>query len=401
MNYQTPESLSKQIIARLSTSGIDATALWLHTSGLSAQNKIPTKLNMLAHLLAPVTSAIPARLVFLSNNDILLVGTRDLTTLSMPQIDRIKQVLSDDPFIKEEQAPFYTLYQLPEHAGNILSKLSDLTVPVIQEKAPLFEQIQARLCEVPITEIVIQRGVLQLTPRVKKHVFNLYDMNMKKLIKTINSPDEPSSWLISYFYKEALEKNMEQFDFYNQFMGSAFIPFCVSDITTKTFDVFMQAIQKPIFVCLAAEDILLNEEAFFAALDKLKRCGYAWCLTHATTDCFTLMNLNDLHPDFMCIPWDDALAKMPLTYPKENIILTQITYEGDLTRALQSGFSLFQGKLISRILAHACRKACPYGDTCSSELCERVASLEVPTSQCVFPKFRSEFLYEEFSEPRP
>ena len=66
-----------------------------------------------------------------------------------------------------------------------------------------------------------------------------------------------------------------------------------------------------------------------------------------------------------------------------------------LLTALKSGYSYFSGSVIDLILGTACQNHCPYGDTCTPDLCQNIWTDKIAPSQCVFADFRTKFIYEE------
>jgi hypothetical protein len=66
-----------------------------------------------------------------------------------------------------------------------------------------------------------------------------------------------------------------------------------------------------------------------------------------------------------------------------------------LLDALRLGYTYFSGKVLNLILGNACQKRCPYGDTCSEELCAQIWTGKASDTQCVFNDFRTKFIYEE------
>lgn len=403
MSYQTPEMLAKQVIERLSASQLDGRAVWIHTAPLAPENKHPRKMNMIAHLLIPLTKSTQCRPFFLTNNDILLVGTEALVSLCLPIIEQIKQVLSDDPFIAQNAHSFFTVFEIKTQKELLLSALTALitkqkTDPL--KTTDLYPIVQETFKKNNLIDFIHLRAVIHLTPQTKKQSMTLCTLDVNALLhRSFSDISMIPHWIKSAARTKTLSENLEHFAYYNNLKQQILLPVLPGDINTVAFDFFMQHRTTPTLLLFSISDFFLQEETTTAALKKCHTMRYKWGLILTNTTQLPLFDFTKISPDVVCVPGKDLTPDMlPAGLKKETIILTDIQSETPLFSALRHGFTLFEGSLIASLVGNACQKRCPYGDTCSAELCAQITSKIKPLSACVFPKFHQEYLFEEQEE---
>ena len=401
MAYYTQETLAIQTIERLKNAGADSICLWLHTSQLENENKNLNKMNMIVHLLNPLEKTTVYKLFFLQSGDILLIGAPNLHEMAEPHIERIRRVLSDDPFVKNAGADFVTVYPILTHADLLTNALSSsqTELPPL-DPSVIWKKIAPQLNNVSLAEMITPQTVLQVLPNLKKTTCRLYLPDYQKISEKLHLPLKTLDGGIGLQCVRLIwTKTNELCDIYNANPLPAFVYFNLSDIIKSGFDLFMQARTGKTVICINAEDILSNQPDINTALKKLHANRIPWAMTFTHADNLDLIDFTKQKPNFVCLPCTDMPpASCPTGLTKKQIILTNVHTEKILLEGLRLGYCYFCGKVINLLLGNACQKHCPYGDTCSEELCSRIWTEKVSDSQCVFGDFRNKFIYEEHEE---
>ncbi len=397
MVYQTQETQAKEVIERLKNAGAESVCLWLHTSQLHPDNKNPNKMNMIAHLLKPLTDTTVCRLFFLHGGDILIIGTPDIRQKSDAYIDRIRRVLSTDAFVQSVGSDFMTTYCVLLHADLLLSALTSAKNDLpAQDITTVWPQVSEKANGVSVSDVMTNDVVLGLTPTAKQTICRLYFPDKNKLAGHLNMP---LFSLTGQVWAECIrmiwKRNTDLFRHYNENPLPAFIYFNVSDITTSGFDLFMQNRTGKTIVCLSAEEILTNPNAF-SAFKKLHANRVEWALIFTHGDNLSLIDFSKIKPNYICVPFFDGLTEqLPEKIHKNTVIITGLKSDKDLLDLLRNGFSYFQGPVVNLILGASCQQKCPYGDTCTDGLCQRIWTGKINQHQCVFPDFRNRFILDE------
>ena len=397
MVYQTQEVQAKEVIERLKNAGAESVCLWLHTSQLHPDNKNPNKMNMIAHLLKPLTDTTVCRLFFLHGGDILIIGTPDIRQKSDVYIDRIRRVLSTDTFVQSVGSDFVTAYSVLLHADLLLSALASVKDDLpAQDIGDIWPQISERASVLFPTDVMTNDVVLGLTPTAKQTVCRLYFPDKNKLATGVQLPlFSLTGQVLSECIRMVWKRNVDLFRHYNENPLPAFVYFNVSDITEAGFDLFMQGRSGKTVVCLNAEEILTCADAF-SALKKLHANRVEWALVFTHGDNLSLIDFSKIKPDYVCVPFFEGIVEqMPDKIKKNTVIITGLKSDKDLLDLLRCGFSYFQGSVVNLILGASCQQNCPYGDTCTDGLCQRIWTGKINQNQCVFPDFRNRFILDE------
>lgn len=395
MTYQTPELLAKQVIDRLAASQVDGAAVWIHTAHLSPENRHPRKMNMLAHLLMPLTQSGSCRPFFLTNNDILLIGMIDLQTKILPIIEQMRGVLSDDAFVTQNPASFFTVFNLKTGRELLLSGLDTLScTPPVQTQSDLYPQVQSIFKKKDLTLFVHRRPVLHLTPKLKKHTLTLCTPDVAGLLNTtITDTALLPAWMKDSFEADVLTHLLEMAGFLNEVQTPILLPINASNITTQAFDFFISHRTKPTYFLFDLSQSL-NEKTLASAQKKCHSLRYKWGFMLQDAAQLSLIDFTKTGPDFIVMP---ALHLTPDILPaglkKETVLLTHVDTDTTLFNALRAGFCLFEGTLPATLIGAGCQSACPYGDTCPSDLCAHIRTGKTPLSACVFPQFHHEYLF--------
>lgn len=398
MVYQTQEMMAKDVIGRLKTAGADTMCLWLHTSQLSAENKNPNKINMIAHLLEPLTQATVCRAFFLQSKDILLIGSPDLETMAMPQIERIRRVLSDDAFVQSAGNDFWTAYPILTHSDLLISALGNASHEMPVVKAPsLWERLEPQLNAVQISEVVSVDTVLKLTPQNRQTVCKLYLPSQEKIASILRMPKIALNGIVGAgCIRQIWNRNSDLFNYYNSNVLPSFIYFNALDVMKSGFDLFMGAREQKTIICLSAEELLSDADDFMMAVKKMHVNRVSWALCFRYAENLDLIDFTKIRPDWVCVPYlDDFSNELPVGLKKEKIILTGVDVDSVLLEALRQGFSYFSGRVVNLILGTSCQQRCPYGDTCAQDVCRHIWTGKVSDKQCVFEEFRTRFILNE------
>lgn len=398
MAYHTQEALAIQTIERLKNAAADSICLWLHTSQLERENKNLNKMNMIVHLLSPLEKTTVYKPFFLQTGDILLIGAPNLPETAEPHIERIRRVLSDDPFVKSAGADFFTIYPILTHADLLVNALSSsqLELPPL-EPSVIWKKISQPLSNLSPTDVMIPQTVLRLMPNKKQTVCRLYLPNYQKIAEKLRMPVKTLDGAIGLQCVRAIwNKTNELCDTYNANPLPSFVYFNISDIAKSGFDLFMQARTGKTVICVSGEEILSGQPDTNTAFKKLHANRVPWAIVFTHADNLDLFDFTRQKPTFVCLPCMDApLSSLPNGLRKDQIILTNLNTQKVFLEALRLGYTYFSGKVVNLILGNACQKNCPYGDTCSEELCTQIWTGKAPDSQCVFSDFRTKFIYEE------
>lgn len=401
MTYQTPELLAKQTINRLISAKFDGTAVWIFTSHLTPENRHPRKMNMLAHLLMPLTNSGKCRPFFLTNNDILLVGDQTIATGALPIIDQMRGVLSDDPFIVQNGGAFFTTFSLSTQKELLLSGLDTLSCepPASKQIPDLYPLIQDILKKKDLTDFMPLHPVVRLTPTLKQQSGLLCLPNTQSLIKTaVADTALVPDWMRQSFNHTVRTHLLETFGFLNTFSGPILLPLNAADITTPAFDFFMGRRKTPTAFVFPLTD-LLDEKIIEAAQKKCHSLRYKWGFILQNAAELSLIDFTKTGPDYIVLSGSDITPEtLPVGLKKEIVLLMDIDTETKLFNALRAGFSLFSGPLITTLVGVACQEACPYGDTCTPGTCGRAHAGE--TSACAFPSFRQEYVFRVSEEEK-
>lgn len=396
MTYQTQESQAKFVIGRLKSAGAGAECIWIHTAELQPENKNPNKMNMIAHLLTPLTQQGNCRAFFLNGKDILLIGLTGLANQCLPYIDRIRRVLADDPFIRTAGSDFFTVYPIETHADLLMSALS-APMPAIQNHPAdgfMYETVLTGIKNIRLKDVLSASPILQLTPAVKKNIGLLYRLDFKKIAHQMSVPQNLLTGALRTLIRAEVFKNHDA-DLYNDTPITSFIPFNPQEVTTETFDLFLRAGTGQTVICFSAES-LLDRTPFTAALKKLHTDRLPMALYFENKTALPLMDFTKIKPDFVCVPYSDGLQNpLPAGLKAASVIVTDIETDKQLMNVLKWGYSLVQGKTPELILGALCQKNCPYGDTCAPGLCGGIWAGQTPAAQCVFPNFRTHYVFEE------
>lgn len=398
MVYQTQEMLAKETINRLKTAGADTLCLWLHTSQLNAENKNPNKLNMIAHLLEPLSQTTICRQFFLQSGDILLIGTLDLETLVTPHIERIRCVLNDDAFVQTAGNDFFTAYPILTHSDLLISALSSVSsdIPTVDAHT-LWEQITPKMETTPLTDVMSCDTVLCLTPQSRQTICKMFLPDIAKMAGQLHIPTATLTGTVKLgCIRQMFSRNSDLFEYYNTNVLPSFIYFNAFDITKAGFDLFMQARSQKTVVCLSAEEMLSDFSSFASAIKKLNANRVSWALVFLYGENLGLVDFSRIKPEWICVPYCKKLLEtLPAGLKKNNVILTHIDTDNALLETLKQGYRYFCGKVVNLILGAACQQHCPYGDTCATDLCRRIWTQKAPQKQCVFEEFRTRFILNE------
>ena len=398
MAYHTQETLAIQTIDRLKNASADSVCLWLHTSQLESENKNLNKMNMIIHLLKPLEKTTVYKPFFLQNGDILLIGAPNLSEMAEPHIERIRRVLDDDPFVKNAGSDFFTVYPILTHADLLVNALSSsqMELPPL-EPTIIWKKATQLLTDLSPAEVVSPQTVLRLMPDKKQTVCRLYLPDYQKIAEKLRMPVKTLDGAIGLQCVRTIwTKTNELCDMYNANPLSAFVYFNISDITKSGFDLFMQARTGKTVICISAEEILSNHPDTNSALKKLHANRVSWAIVFSHSENLDLFDFTKQKPTFVCLPCAQTPpSSLPNGLKKEQIILTNVHRQKVLLDALRIGYTYFSGNVTNLILGTACQKNCPYGDTCSEELCAQIWTGKTSDSQCVFNDFRTKFIYEE------
>lgn len=397
MSYLNKDLEAKHIIERLVSAPVPTKAVWIRASLLNAQNKHPGKIKMIGHLLAPLMQNTLCRLFFLTNNDILIIGKEDIALLCLPQIDRIKQVLSDDTFIKEHANSFFTIYDIKTQYSLLLNALSGLKPDESTLDNPaLLECAATALKKNNVTNFIHFSPVICLTLKQKKETYLNVRINWKALYEKLGLQGDFPGWMAQTIQRLFYEKILDQPTHFQEHGVPLILPFNPCLITTEQFDFFCQNHKEPFFAAFDAPAILSDEKSFYAALKKLHKLHIPWALNCPNSLVFNVLDFSKLNPDLILMPLDDQTLHMSIqSILFKKIILTQTQNKADLIKALRQGFILFQGSLMSMIKADACQKTCPYGDACPTGLCAQIIQNKAPSNACVFSSYRTHFIFNE------
>ena len=139
-----------------------------------------------------------------------------------------------------------------------------------------------------------------------------------------------------------------------------------------------------------------NDADAFSALKKLHANRVEWALVFTHGDNLSLIDFSKIKPDYVCVPFFEGIVEqMPDKIKKNTVIITGLKSDKDLLDLLRCGFSYFQGSVVNLILGASCQQNCPYGDTCTDGLCQRIWTGKINQNQCVFPDFRNRFILDE------
>ncbi|MBR5129659.1 MAG: hypothetical protein IKV03_00330 [Alphaproteobacteria bacterium] len=398
MVYQIQETMAIETIDRLKDAGVDSVCLWLHTSQLESENKNLNKMNMIVHLLSPLSKTSVYKLFFLQTGDILLIGSPNLTEMAQPHIERILRVLNDDPFIKNAGADFFTTYPILTHADLLVNALSSSQTEMpIFEASAIWRKILPTLETLSPADVMTPRTVLHLKPNLKQTICRLYLPDYQKISEKLRIPTKSLDGSIGLqCIRHIWKRTNELCDIYNKNPLASFVYFNISDIIKSGFDLFMQARTGKTIICINAEEILSHCPDTNTALKKLHANRIPWAITFTHTDNLELIDFTKIKPTFVCISCpENPPTSLPAGLKKTHIILTNINTEKVLLEALRLGYAYFSGKVINLILGNACQKHCPYGDTCAEDLCSQIWTEKTSDTHCVFSDFRTKFIYEE------
>lgn len=398
MAYHTQETLAIQTIERLKNASADSVCLWLHTSQLESENKNLNKMNMIVHLLKPLEKTTVFKPFFLQNGDILLIGAPNLPETAEPHIERIRRVLSDDPFVQNAGADFFTIYPILTHADLLINALSSsqMDLPPL-DPSIIWKKISQPLGNLSPADVMIPQTVLRLLPDKKQTVCRLYLPDYQKIAEKVRMPIKTLDGAIGLQCVRTIwTKTNELCDTYNANPLPAFVYFNISDIIKSGFDLFMQARTGKTVICISGEEILSNHPDTNTALKKLHTNRVPWAIVFTHTDNLELFDFTKQKPTFVCLPCaETAPISLPNGLKKDQIILTNIHTQKMLLEALRTGYTYFSGKVVNLILGSACQKNCPYGDTCTEDLCSQIWTGKTADFHCVFNDFRTKFIYEE------
>lgn len=401
--YQTPELLAKQVIDRLAASQLDGTAVWIYTAHLAPENRHPRKMNMLAHLLLPLTQSTKCRPFFLTNNDILLVGATDLTATVLPIIDHMRSVLSDDPFIEQNDTSFFTVFNIKSQRELLLSALNTVsagTIPPV-DMPDLYPLIQEILKKKDLTDFLCLRPLVRLTPTLKQQTATLCTPKIMALLKTsVSDTSLIPNWMPDTFKQMVYTQLLDTYGFLNTLGAPIFLPVNAADVTSLAFDFFIQHRKTPTIFLFSPTE-MLDEKTLEAAQKKCHALRYKWGFLLEKADQLFLIDFTKTGPDYIVVPEADLTPEMlPEGLKKETVLLTNIQNDTALFNALRAGFSLFEGPLIASIIGSACQEKCPYGDGCASGTCARIHAGASPITACVFPTFRQEYIFSVEEEQK-
>ena len=398
MAYHTQETLAIQTIERLKNASADSICLWLHTSQLESENKNLNKMNMIVHLLKPLEKTTVFKPFFLQNGDILLIGAPNLPEMAEPHIERIRRVLSDDPFVQNAGSDFFTIYPILTHADLLMNALSSsqMELPPL-DPSVIWKKIAQPLGTLSPADVMTPQTVLRLMPDKKQTVCRLYLPDYQKIAEKLRMPIKTLDRAIGLQCVRTIwTKTNELCDTYNANPLPAFVYFNISDIVKSGFDLFMQARTGKTVICISGEEILSNHPDTNTALKKLHANRVPWAIAFTHADNLDLFDFTKQKPTFVCLPCSEiAPASLPNGLKKDQIILTNIHTQKMLLEALRTGYTYFSGKVVNLILGSACQKNCPYGDTCAEDLCSQIWTGKMADAHCVFNDFRTKFIYQE------
>jgi len=111
-------------VKRLERAGGDYCAVQMHLSKLNTFHRLPECLKVVSTMMARDAKKIDASLFNLFNSDIFLVFPRDAAQKVQETLDRICQVLGEDPFFSagdSTRSEFNTYYDLDDHFPELVT----------------------------------------------------------------------------------------------------------------------------------------------------------------------------------------------------------------------------------------------------------------------------------------
>ena len=356
--YDTQENLAIKTIDRLAELTSRGSALWIYVSNFSKKNDYIRFSQIILNLLEPLTKKKLSRTFTLKNKDILLVGVDVNYEDLQPILKQIAVVLQN--YTGQMVFNFWKIFNLTDMKTELLNALGGGLVKE-ESTARILSEFEKNIQESEVRNYLVQNAL------VKK---DMKGLSFWKNWFSVLLQDEKNLpiWLVQEYERKLLKK---------LFDSGVKDDNCGVQVYLKDID-FTNCQNKTFFIHIM--DVIKNRALYDQLFLKSNRTYEVAVVIPGESEEY--YNLDRFEYDYVVI---SCSKKEYVHVPKEKIIVKDVKTQDMLLRAIEDGYTLFQGDFIEILLAASRRKTCPFGRDCSLRTCFEMGKNPNQAYRCVCP----------------
>lgn len=378
-------------VKRLERAGGDYCAVQLHLSKLNTFHRLPECLKVVGTMMARDAKMIDASLFNLFNSDIFLVFPRDAAPKVQETLDRICQVLSEDPFFAAGESmrnEFNTYYDLDDQFPELIACVEALVQARVEHDMNVRSKRRANGAGKPldptnlaaIEKAITQADLSSMTSRQAicevgdegraKPLFYELFTSIGALQKTL-LPDQDlfaDRWLFQYLTTRLDERMLAWLSKNDDstLKRSFSLNINISSVLSPRFLEFDALLDKErrstIVIELQKIDVFMDVARFLFTREFLLDRGYRICMDGLTAMSLPYVDRKNLGFDLVKLHWTPQLrqqiegkqgdrlrAAIEATNPRR-IIMMRCESDDAIELGRELGISLFQGYFIDHLL---------------------------------------------------
>jgi hypothetical protein len=390
LRQHTPEKLLLDTAQRLARFRAERGVLHVHLSRLRPYNRRGPHLRIAANTFENLVKQFDGSIFQLGNGDIVFVCKGARTEVLDEAVARLRYLFSEDPLTHkvndESSGGFVTWYDLERDYDRFLALAQRIYDDLDVDKGPATDRlsIDARrfgelietLQSADLSNLLRRQPIAALLPGNDPHVvFRELYISIADLRDMVTPGYEIAGdrWLFQHL-TNTLDRRMLSLLVRNEdgFLQSSFsMNINVATLLSPDFLEFDAGLRSgargTILLELQLVDIFADLGAYLFAREFAKERGYRLCLDGVNHDALPYVDRNRLGLDFVKIPWRAEMADLGETrlgefrgfvegLGKARAILCHVGSDEAVNFGHASGFALFQGRHIDRLLGERDRR---------------------------------------------